>query len=47
VRYYRNGSWLTEWSAGNLPQLVEIFFELELDGKPVPFRSSFALVGPG
>jgi len=46
LRYYQNGSWLTQWSPGNTaPQLLEISFDLELDGRIIPFRSSFALEG--
>lgn len=43
LRYYRDGTWLTSWSPGKIPELLEISFELELDGRTVPFRSSFVL----
>ena len=43
IRYYRQGSWVDQWSAGGAPQMVEIALELEIAGRVVPFRSSFVL----
>lgn len=43
VRYYRQGQWQEQWSAGSPPQLLEITLELEIDGRITPFRSSFVL----
>ena len=45
LRYYKDGSWQTEWSSSNLPQEIEISFELQLEDQVIPFRSSFSLEG--
>jgi len=43
LRYNLNGRWLTQWASGSSPpEMLEISFELELGGRTVPFRSSFA-----
>lgn len=43
IRYYRQGSWVEQWSGGGTPQMVEIVLELEITGRVIPFRSSFVL----
>ena len=43
LRYLYNGSWQESWSGKNLPQLVEITLTLVVDGRSIPFRSSFVL----
>jgi len=44
LRYYRNGQWLTQWTSGSSPpEMLEISFELQLDGRITPFRSSIVL----
>lgn len=45
VRYYHKGRWQDQWSGQSLPQMVEIFFELDSEGYKVPFQSSFILPG--
>lgn len=43
IRYQQQGRWLDEWTGGNAPQMVEISLELEIEGRAIPFRSSFVL----
>ncbi len=43
IRYYRQGSWQEQWSGSRLPKMVEIALEVEIDGRTIPFRSSFVL----
>ncbi len=45
IRYYGQGNWRDDWSAQSLPQLIEVFIELDIDGRAVPFRSSFMVSG--
>jgi len=43
IRYYRQGSWQEQWSGSRLPEMIEIALEVEIDGRTIPFRSSFLL----
>ncbi|MCD6581389.1 MAG: prepilin-type N-terminal cleavage/methylation domain-containing protein [Desulfuromusa sp.] len=43
LRYFRQGVWQDTWSGRTPPRLVEITLELEIDGRLIPFRSSFVL----
>jgi len=43
IRYYRQGSWQEQWSGSRLPKMVEIALEVEINGRTIPFRSSFVL----
>ncbi|NOY14463.1 MAG: hypothetical protein GXP51_12625, partial [Deltaproteobacteria bacterium] len=43
IRYYRQGNWQDQWSRRRPPQMVEIFLELQVAGRIIPFRSSFVL----
>lgn len=43
VRYYRQGQWQEQWSGGSPPQMLEISLDLQVDGRVIPFRSSFVL----
>jgi general secretion pathway protein J len=43
LRYYRQGHWQDNWQNKVPPQQVEVFLELEVDGRSMPFRSSFVL----
>ena len=45
LRYLRNGNWREIWTGKNPPQLVEVTLELDVDGRNIPFRSSFVLPG--
>ncbi len=45
VRYFNRGAWQDSWSGQAPPQMVEIFLELEIDDRLIPFRSSFVLSG--
>ncbi|MCF6266577.1 MAG: GspJ family type II secretion system protein [Desulfuromusa sp.] len=44
VRYFSQGLWQDSWSGRTPPRLVEITLELEIDGRFIPFRSSFVLL---
>lgn len=43
ARYFSQGVWQDSWSGRTPPRLVEITLELEIDGRLIPFRSSFVL----
>ena len=43
VRYYQAGNWHDSWSNQSPPQLIEIFLEMKIDERTIPFRSSFVL----
>jgi len=43
LRYFRQGAWQDTWSGKTPPRMVEITLELEIDGRLIPFRSSFIL----
>ncbi len=43
LRYYSKGRWLDQWLGQSPPQMIEVFFELDSEGLPIPFRSSFVL----
>jgi len=43
ARYFSQGGWQDSWSRRKPPQLIEITLELEIDGRLIPFRSSFVL----
>lgn len=45
IRYYHQGVWQENWQGKLPPQQIEIFLELEVDGRMIPFRSSFVLPG--
>jgi len=45
LRYLRNGNWQERWTGKAPPELVEVTLELEVDGRSIPFRSSFVLPG--
>ena len=45
VRYYNQGRWQDIWQGRLPPQQVEISLEVEVDGRSIPFRSSFVLPG--
>lgn len=45
IRYFGQGGWQDQWSGQSLPRMIELFFELDSEGHPVPFRSSFLIPG--
>jgi len=45
LRYFHKGRWQNQWSGQSLPQMVEIFFELDSGGYKIPFQTSFVLPG--
>jgi len=45
LRYLRNGKWQESWAGKTPPQLVEVTLELDVDGRSIPFSSSFVLPG--
>ena len=45
LRYYHKGRWQDQWSGQSLPQMVEIYFELDSGGYKIPFQTSFVLPG--
>lgn len=45
LRYYKTGQWRESWSGTSPPQMIEIFLQIETDGRMLPFRSSFVLPG--
>ncbi|MEE4253715.1 MAG: type II secretion system protein GspJ [Desulfuromusa sp.] len=47
VRYFSQGNWQENWSGKTPPQMVEMTLELKVDGRLIPFRSSFVLSGVG
>jgi len=43
LRYYSGGQWQENWSGTSPPQMIEIYLQIEVDGRMLPFRSSFVL----
>lgn len=42
-RYFQQGRWQEQWPGSSPPEMVEVVLELEVDGRLIPFRSSFVL----
>lgn len=43
LRYYSDGQWQENWSGTSPPQMIEIYLQIEVGGRMLPFRSSFVL----
>jgi general secretion pathway protein J len=46
MRFFGGGTWLDEWdtaSRKNLPQMIELYLEIEIAGKLLPFRTIVAI----